>query len=90
MKELVLLGDEVALLKFAAKQGVLSRTGPTLGHEIACAFFVESGLAERHGDELRLTDFGQRLVNRLLETSSAGTVAIPRSVLEELGAPLAG
>lgn len=85
----MLLADEVALLKFAAKQGVLPRTGDTVGHEIACDFFCESGLAEPQDDQLRLTAFGQRLARRLISTAAAGTVSIPPSVLDPLGPQLA-
>ncbi|AMV19191.1 hypothetical protein [Planctomyces sp. SH-PL14] len=89
MKGLVLLGDEVALLKFAAKDGVLSRTGPTLGHEIACEFFCEAGLAEAVGDELRLTPLGRAVSQKLIDSGASGTVSIPRSVLDALGPPFA-
>jgi len=85
MKGLVLLSDEVALLKFAATQGALRRTGETLGHEIACDFFCQSGLADLEGDQVRLTAFGQRLARRLISTSAAGTVSIPPALLDALG-----
>ena len=89
MKGLVLLADEVALLKFAAKQGTLARTGETFSHEIACDFFCESGLAELQGDHVRLTAFGQRLAHRLISTAAAGTVSIPPCVLDAMGPQLA-
>lgn len=89
MKSLVPLADEVALLTFAAKQGAFPRTGETVGHEIACDFFCESGLAEPNDDQLQLTGFGSRLAHRLIATGAAGTVSIPPSVLDALGPQLA-
>lgn len=85
----MLLADEVALLKLAAKEGVLLRTGETSGHEIACDFFCDSGMAVRQGDQLRLTLFGERLAHRLLATGASGTVSIPPSVLDALGPQVA-
>lgn len=89
MKGLVLLADEVALLKSAAKQGTLPRMGESFGYEVACDFFCVSGLAERQGDHVRLTAFGQRLAHRLISTAAAGTVSIPPAALDALGPQLA-
>jgi hypothetical protein len=85
MKRLVLLRDEVALLKVAAKHGVLNRTGPTLGHEIACDFFCEAGLAKASGEELRITEFGRAVAQKLVSSRVSGMVSIPRSILDALG-----
>ncbi|AMV16966.1 hypothetical protein VT03_03690 [Planctomyces sp. SH-PL14] len=89
MKDLVLLPDEVALLKFAAKQGALNRSGPTLSHDIACDFFCETGLAESDGDHIRLTQLGQRVANAFLCAGVLGTASISRCVLNALGPQVA-
>lgn len=70
------------------EQGVVPRTGDTVGHEIACDFFCESGLAEPQDDQLCLTAFGQRLARRLIATAATGTVSLPPSVLDPLGLKL--
>ncbi|WP_075091251.1 hypothetical protein [Planctomyces sp. SH-PL14] len=88
MKGLVLLADEVTLLKGARRSGRLSRYGSTLGHDVACDFFCEAGVTDDHGDELRLTKFGTRLVDHLWDTGAAGTVVVSQAVLEALEAPV--
>lgn len=82
MENLVLLGDEVALLKLASLKGVLSAYGCSLSHEIACDFFCEAGLAKRREDELTLTAFGQRVARLLISRGADGMVSIPPSELE--------
>lgn len=89
MKDLVLLPDEVALLKRAATQGSVTRSGPTLGHDIACDFFCETGLAEPDGDHIRLTHLGQRVANAFLCAGVSGTASISRCVLIALGPQVA-
>ena len=76
MESLVLLGDEVALLKLASLKGVLSAQGNSLSHEIACDFFCETGLASRQGNELTLTVFGQRVARLLIAKGAVGTISI--------------
>jgi len=85
MENLVLLADEVTLLKFASTQGTLAGKGESFSYEIACRFFCEVGLAEPFCDQLRLTPFGQRLAHRLVSMGVSGTVSIPSSVLDALG-----
>ena len=81
MRNLVLLGDEVSLLKAAALQGAVSTRGKTLGDDVACDFFCEAGLVNRAGDELRLTELGWRVARKLVDSGARGVVAIPASEL---------
>ncbi|AMV22395.1 hypothetical protein VT03_31160 [Planctomyces sp. SH-PL14] len=81
MGNLVLLGDEVSLLKAATVQGTVSSRGRTLGDDVACDFFCEAGLVQRAGDELRLTDLGWRVARKLIDSGARGVVAIPASEL---------
>jgi len=89
MQDLVLLRDEVAILKLAVTQGAVSRIGPTLGHEIACDFLCENGLAEPDGDDVRLTQVGQRVAETLLCAGVIGTASISLGVLDALGPQVA-
>lgn len=84
MTDLVLLGHEVALLKVACLEGILSATGELVAHEAACDFFCESGLAERCGEAIRLTTFGKRVARKLLADRSSGTMAFSPPVLKAL------
>lgn len=90
MKDLVLLADEVALLKFVATQEAVNRTGPTLSHEITCDFFCQVGLAELDGEQIRLTQVGQRVANTLLCAGVSTTALISPCVLRVLGPQVAG
>lgn len=86
---LVLLADEVALLKLAAAEGLLVRTADASGHTIVCDFFCDSGMAARQGNQIRLTLFGKRLAHRLIATGASGTVSIPPDLLDALGLQVA-
>lgn len=81
MGNLVLLGDEVSLLKAAALVGTVSAHGRTLGDDVACDFFCEAGLVHRAGDELRLTELGWCVARKLIDSGARGVVAIPASEL---------
>lgn len=85
MQDLVLLPDEVALLKQAAFQSVAMRTGNALGHAVGGAFLCEHGLVERRDEGLRLTAIGHRVARKLIADSATGTVWLQRSQMEVLG-----
>jgi hypothetical protein len=81
MQDLVLLSEEVALLKQAALQSVAMRTRNALG----CEFLCEQGLVERRDERLRLTAIGHRVARKLIADSATGTVWLQRSQMEVLG-----
>lgn len=85
MQDLVLLSDEVSLLKQAALQSVVTRSGNALGREVACAFLCEQGLVERRDEGLRLTAIGHRIARKLIADGAAGTVWLQRAQLDVLG-----
>ena len=74
MGKLVLLGDEVSLLKAAALVGTVSAHGRTLGEDVACDFFCEAGLVHRAGEELRLTELGWCVARKLIEELGGAVV----------------
>lgn len=82
MGNLVLLADEVALLKAAAIQGRVNAAGRTLGDDVACDFFCEAGLVHWAEDELQLTELGWRVARKLIASGARGVVAIPASELQ--------
>jgi len=82
--DLVLLRDEVALLKQSAAGGVVGGTERTLAQQIVCDYFCAEGLAERSGDDFRLTSWGDRLARKLIADGAAGTVWLLQSELDVL------
>ncbi|AMV16951.1 hypothetical protein VT03_03615 [Planctomyces sp. SH-PL14] len=84
MKDLVLLGDEIAILKLAAKQRVSLREGRTIAHETACEFLCDAGLARCHDEEIELTALGKGLAAWLVKQGISGPRAVSGAILEGL------
>ncbi|AMV19581.1 hypothetical protein [Planctomyces sp. SH-PL14] len=84
MQDLVLLPDEVALLKRSALQGGLCGTHEDLSQEAAFEFFCEQGLAELRANGLRLTSWGNQVARELVEDGNVGVVRLRPSVLAAL------
>lgn len=79
MQKLVLLPDEVALLKRVASNGIIDVSGVTVSEECACEYLCGSGFAELREDELRLTAEGRELA-RCFMLSGAVWDDPPRAV----------
>lgn len=84
--DLVLLRDEVALLKLTSTQSVVSGTGGTLSQDGACDFCCQQGLGERQGEDFRLTPWGDCIARKLIRDGSVGAVWLLESQLDVLRA----
>ncbi|AMV16442.1 hypothetical protein VT03_01040 [Planctomyces sp. SH-PL14] len=82
--DLVLMADEVRLLKQREMQGLWTRTPWTMGGGVVCKFLCEEGLAEVRDGEMKLSSLGHRLARKLIADGATGAVRIPGTVIETL------